>query len=107
MKNKIIIHYVSLLVASLNIFDGFVTHYGLKKNEIEEFNPFMDLLWATSPILFLCVKIALSMLILLTSYFVYKKSAEQFQKIFSIILIGTFSMYLGIFGVHLFWLSLL
>ena len=91
----------------INLFDGIATNYGLMNNMIEELNPLMRFFAATSPILFIGIKTVLSILILFASYLVYKKSKEKFQMLFLYSLVGVSVMYLGIFGMHIFWLSLL
>lgn len=107
LKNKWIIIAFSVLVAFLNLFDGIATNYGLMNNMIEELNPLMRFFAATSPILFIGIKTVLSILILFASYLVYKKSKAKFQILFLYSLVGVSVMYLGIFGMHIFWLSLL
>ncbi|KOS69076.1 hypothetical protein AEA09_11325 [Lysinibacillus contaminans] len=107
MKNKRFIIYCSVLVALLNLFDGIATHYGLLNNMIEELNPLMDYFMAVSPLLFLCIKIVLSILILCASYWVYQKSKVKFQQLFLYSLVGVSVMYIGIFCMHIFWLSFL
>ncbi|MGN4125699.1 DUF5658 family protein [Lysinibacillus sphaericus] len=98
---------LSLVIAILNIFDGFATHYGLTLNIIEELNPIMKLLWFTSPTLFLLVKIMLSYVISCLSYLVDRRSGERFQKFFFNCLVGLFVIYLGIGGLHMLWLTML
>lgn len=105
MKNKRIIIDYSLFVATLNVFDGIATHYGFMNNMIEELNPLMDFIVRTSPSLFICIKVVLSILILFSSYLVYKKSKVKFQKLFLYSLVGVSVMYIGIFCMHIFWLS--
>lgn len=107
LKNKWIIIAFSVLVAFLNLFDGIATNYGLMNNMIEELNPLMRFFAATSPILFIGIKTVLSILILFASYLVYKKSKAKFQILFLYSLVGVSVMYLGIFGMHIFGLSLL
>lgn len=107
MKNKRIIIVFSLIVAGLNLFDGLATHYGLMNKMIEELNPLMAFLMTISPFLFLCMKIVLSILILCASYLVYKRSQAKFQKLFLYSLVGVSVIYIGIFCMHIFWLSYL
>ena len=101
-KNRIIL--CSLFIAFLNAFDGFITHYGLITEKIEEFNPVMKSLWEMSPALFLSVKFCLSLLLLIVSYTIYQKSKKAFQQIFFLLLSGLFVMYSGVFFLHIFWL---
>lgn len=107
MKYKKVFLGISLIIAALNLFDGFITHFGLELNAIEEANPIMHLLWSTSPTMFLVLKVALSVFISIISYLVYKKSAVPFQKMFSVALVSIGLLYSGIFSLHIFWLSLL
>ncbi len=107
MIRKPNIMVLSLLIAMLNIFDGFATHYGLMLHIIEELNPIMDFLWVTSPTMFLVVKMMLSYLISALSYLVYRKSGERFQKLFSFCLEWLLIIYLGIFALHMYWLTML
>lgn len=107
MKNKRVILFCSVFVALLNLFDGIATHYGIRHNSIEELNPLMNFFMAISPLLFLCIKVVLSILLLCVSYWVYQKSKATFQKLFLYSLVGVSVMYIGIFCVHIFWLSLL
>lgn len=107
MKQKRIILYFSLLVAILNLFDGFLTHYGLANNMIEELNPLMNFFLTISPALFIFIKVVLSMLILFVSYWVYKKSKVGFQKTFFYSLIGVSVIYIGVFSMHILWISLI
>lgn len=107
MKNSQLILLFSALVAVFNLFDGVATHYGLIHNIIEEANPIMATIATSSPALFLCIKIALSIIIVLISYSVYKHSQAIFQRFFFLSLVGVLTLYIGIFSMHIFWLSLL
>lgn len=107
MKNSRFILVFSVLIAGLNLFDGLATHFGLTNNFIEEANPIMEAIATYNPILFLSIKIALSILIVLISYSVYKYSLASFQKFFFFSLVGVLTLYAGIFSIHIFWLSLL
>ncbi len=107
LRNKINFIYLSWLIAVLNIFDGVTTAYGLKKGAIEELNPIMDFLWLVSPLLFLALKFSLSVLIVIISMLVYKKSSKTFQRVYSVLLVGVCCVYFGIFFLHIMWLSFL
>ncbi|NLY80292.1 MAG: hypothetical protein GX072_10510 [Lysinibacillus sp.] len=101
--NKII--DLGMFIAILNIFDGFATNYGLTNHYIEEANPIMKHMSEVSPILFLGVKITLSILIYFISLLVYYKSSTSFQKFFSISMTVVSIIYVGITLMHLYWLS--
>lgn len=107
MKNKRFILAYSIVIAMLNLFDGIATNYGLRNNMIEELNPLMAFFLEISPMLFLCIKMMLSILILCVAYVVYQKSKAKFQKLFLYSLVGVFMMYVGVFCMHVFWLSFL
>lgn len=107
MRNKINVVYLSWFIAMLNIFDGVLTAYGLKEGKIEELNPIMRFLWVTSPPLFLALKFSLSVLVVITSIVVYKKSNKAFQGVYSILLVVVCFVYVGIFVLHMMWLSFL
>lgn len=44
----LLFHYLS----ALNIFDAFITYFGLKNSLIEEMNPLMNHLFETNPAVF-------------------------------------------------------
>ncbi len=103
MDKKIVMVYLALLIALLNLFDGFATNYGVTNNIIGELNPLM-LTIMNKPLLFLSLKIVLSILILFVTYLVAKQSVSSFQKLFLSSLMGVSVIYFGIFGIHLFWI---
>lgn len=107
MKNKNLIIIFSVLVAILNLFDGVFTSLGLLHNLIEELNPLMEELWENGSMLFLLVKILLSTSLIIISFFVYKKSKPRFQSIFLLLLVGAFFIYAGVFGLHVYWISII
>ena len=107
LRGKLTIVYLSWFIAILNLFDGLITAYGLKEGKIEELNPIMRFLWETSPFLFLTLKVSLSILIVIISIMVYKKSRNAFQGVYAVLLVGVCCMYFGIFALHMIWLSFL
>ena len=107
MRNKINVVYLSWFIAMLNFFDGVLTAYGLKEGKIEELNPIMRFLWVTSPPLFLALKFSLSVLVVITSIVVYKKSRKMFYDVYTVLLVGVCFVYVGIFVPHMMWLSFL
>lgn len=107
LRNNINLIYLSWLIAMLNIFDGVITVYGLKGGAIEELNPIMNFLWTMSPLFFLSLKCSLSVFIVIISIWVYRKSSKMFQGIYSILLIGVCCVYLGVFFLHIVWISFL
>ena len=107
LRNKINVVYLSWLIAVLNVFDGVITAYGLKEGKIEELNPIMRFLWVTSPPLFLALKFSLSILVVIISIVVYKKSRNTFYRVYAVLLVGVCCLYIGIFVLHMIWLSFL
>lgn len=107
VRNKINVVYLSWFIAALNVFDGVITAYGLKEGKIEELNPIMRFLWVTNPSLFLALKFSLSVLIVIISIVVYKKSRKTFYGVYSVLLVGVCCVYIGIFVLHMTWLSFL
>ena len=98
---------LGFLIAILNSFDGFATYYGLKNKIIEESNPLMALLWQKSPLLFLSLKVSLSLLIIWVSLNIYRKSKGNFQRLYFSVQSGLLILYLGISTIHIFWLSII
>ena len=107
VRNKISVVYLSWFIAALNIFDGVITAYGLKEGKIEELNPIMRFLWVMSPPLFLALKFSLSVLVVIISIVVYKKSRKTFYGVYAVLLVGVCCVYMGIFVLHMMWLSFL
>ena len=102
-KKKNIIYY-SFIIAILNIFDGYATNYGLQNNYIGESNPIMDYLWKVSPMLFLTLKILLSISVIIISILIYKYSRAAFQRFFSYTLLCISILYSIVFFLHIFWM---
>ena len=107
MRNKINVVYLSWLIATLNVFDGVITAYGLKEGKIEELNPIMRFLWVTSPPLFLALKFSLSIVVVIISIVVYKKSRNTFYGLYAVLLVGVCCVYIAIFVLHMIWLFFL
>ncbi|MEL3962946.1 DUF5658 family protein [Lysinibacillus endophyticus] len=105
MNKKSWIILLSVLVAFLNLFDGVATFIGLENHYIDESNPFMKFIFTVSPVLFVCFKIVLSLLIFYVSFLIYKHSNSSFQDFYLFTLVGVSCFYIGIFGLHVFWIS--
>ncbi|SOC08686.1 hypothetical protein SAMN05880501_105123 [Ureibacillus xyleni] len=105
MERKSWVVLLGVLVALLNVFDGIATNFGLMNDFIDELNPIMNSIFSASPVFFVCLKLGLSLLIIYVSFLVYKNSKDAFQNIYIIALVGVSCMYVGIFGLHVFWIS--
>ncbi|WP_052948813.1 DUF5658 family protein [Mesobacillus campisalis] len=96
---KKLFHYLSLL----NLFDAFVTHYGLKNGLITESNPFMDRAYQADPVLFLLIKLSLSCLL-----YVF----IAFNKVPATVLVKGVTIFASVcytlvFALHCWWLLFL
>jgi len=98
---------LSFLISLLNILDGVATYFGLLHNKIDELNPLMNLLWVSSPALFLSVKISLSLSVSYLSYLIYRLSGRHFQQLYMISLAVILVLYSIILSLHLYWLTAL
>ena len=89
-------HYLSLL----NLFDAFVTYYGLKQGLITEMNPFMDKIYHLDSGLFMLIKISLS--IFLYSFIVFKMVPTS-RLVKGVALIAS-GLYTTVFFLHCVWI---
>lgn len=103
MKEHIL--YLGVSIAFLNLFDAIATNYGVSAKLIEEMNPLMNQIISYNPGLFISTKTALTLLILLVSYWIYAKSKASFQKMYLVSLAGVFCLYCGVCGLHVYWLT--
>jgi hypothetical protein len=94
--------FLFIYLAVLNILDGIVTFMGLTFGKIEEANPIMNLLFETSPGLFLGIKIGLSLLLILI-YINLKILNASIVK--SLLLISSI-LYSVVCFQHYYWLTL-
>ncbi|WP_353057417.1 DUF5658 family protein [Neobacillus niacini] len=89
-------HYLSLL----NIFDAFITFFGLKNSFIQEMNPLMSRIYEAEPALFLITKLTFSLCLYL--FILFKKvPSTSFTKGLTIF---ASSFYTLIFFLHCYWL---
>ncbi|MBM7572398.1 DUF5658 family protein [Aquibacillus albus] len=93
---KTIIFYLAIL----NMLDGFITYYGLENAYISEANPLMESLYSYSPVLFIVLKIMLS-IFLLALVIVFRVPATSLIK--GLALSASF-LYTFTFFIHSIWL---
>jgi hypothetical protein len=93
---NLLFHYLSLL----NIFDAFVTSYGLEKDLIKEMNPVMDSVYETNTGLFFLIKLSLSFFLYL---FIFFKVIPNSMLVKGVAIIATV-LYTGVFILHCIWL---
>lgn len=92
----LLFHYLS----ALNIFDAFVTFFGLQNSIIEEMNPLMNNLYEVNPFLFILTKLAFSVFLYL---FIFLKKVPNSRVTKGLTLFAS-SIYTGIFFLHCYWL---
>ncbi|WP_396954232.1 DUF5658 family protein [Neobacillus niacini] len=95
----LLFHYLSLL----NIFDAFITYFGLENSFIQEMNPLMSRIYGTDPLLFIFTKLAFSLCIYL--FIVFKKVPTS-SLIRGLTVFAT-SFYTIVFFLHCYWLIVL
>lgn len=102
---KLYILELSVVVAILNIFDGIFTSYGVTRQFIEELNPLLKPLTTSNPLIFLILKFVLSITLIYVAYKILAISTNRFKKWFYFGLIGVSIIYIGIFSMHLLWIT--
>lgn len=95
----LLFHYLSLL----NIFDGFITYFGLEKSLIQEMNPLMLKIYEAEPSMFLIIKIVFSLCLYMFILFkrVPKSSLTKGLTVFAS------CFYTLIFFLHCYWVVVL
>lgn len=89
-------HYLSLL----NLFDAFVTYYGLENGLITEMNPFMDNVYQKSSSFFIVLKVSLSFFLYL---FIILKLVPSSPFVKGMALVAS-GLYTTVFALHCIWL---
>jgi hypothetical protein len=95
----LLFHYLSLL----NIFDAFITYFGLENSLIQEMNPLMNKIYEANPALFLITKLGFSLCLYLFIFF--KKVPTSFLT--KGLTVFATSFYTLIFFLHCYWLVVL
>ncbi|WP_353961112.1 DUF5658 family protein [Neobacillus sp. CF12] len=95
----LLFHYLSLL----NIFDAFITYFGLENSFIQEMNPLMSKIYEASPVLFLITKLAFSLCLYL---FILFKKVPSSSLTKGLTVFAT-SFYTVIFFLHCWWIVVL
>lgn len=96
--------WLFISIACLNMTDALATAYGLKLGIVDEQNPFAQFLWDIDSILFLVVKLAMSLIILYFPFFTRKKIWKK--RFWTITLSLVIFIYIITNSVHIFWLSI-
>jgi len=82
-----------------NTIDALLTHLGLQSGAITEANPFMDVIYETSPYLFLFLKLCLPLLLLL----LVTKLPVQSRPV-HVCLAAACVVYVLVLSLHGFWM---
>lgn len=92
----LLFYYLSVL----NIFDAFITYFGLENLFIQEMNPLMNKLYEVNPIFFIFIKLAFSICLVL---FILFKVVPTSPVIKGLTVFAS-SFYTLIFFLHCYWL---
>lgn len=92
----LLFYYLSVL----NIFDGFITYFGLENALIQEMNPLMNRLYEAHPVLFIGTKLAFSACLYL--FILFKKVPTS--SLTKGLTVFASSFYTLIFFLHCYWL---
>lgn len=95
----LLFHYLSVL----NIFDAFITYFGLENSLIQELNPLMNRIYEADPALFLITKMAFSLCLYL--FILFKKVPTS--SLTKGLAVFASSLYTLIFFLHCYWLVVL
>ena len=90
-----------LLLSVLNLLDGWFTFIGLEMQVIDEMNPLMETAWKASPLFFLGIKTAFSLVTWGTAVFIKKKNYTN--KIGTVVTTLVCVVYLVVMAMHMFW----
>lgn len=96
--------FLFIYLALLNAFDGFATLYGLSLHTIREMNPYMNEIYHIHPLLFLTVKISLS--ILLICIVVIWGSKIRKIRFISFLIVLSSLIYTPVCFTHIYWMTL-
>lgn len=99
VSNKLIV-YGSVALLFLSVIDAILTLRGLNLGIIEEANPIMYWLIAQSPVVFIAVKLALPVILLLLAWWSEKKLSKVIPYLFEVVLIA----YTVAIGFHVWWI---
>ncbi|MFD2445748.1 DUF5658 family protein [Bacillus sp. CGMCC 1.16607] len=102
-KGVNVLTFMFIYLAFINIVDGLVTYIGLKLGNIEEANPLMSFLFDFDPILFISVKLGLSILLIM---FIYLIKAPKSRVIHSLLVFSSM-IYTFVCFKHLYWIALI
>lgn len=95
--------FLFIYLALLNLFDGFATAHGLSLHTIRELNPYMNDIYHIHPLLFLTVKISLSVLLICIG--VTWGSMKRKKRLISFLIILSSIIYTPVCFTHIYWMT--
>lgn len=99
------IKFYLIFLSILNLIDMLCTYIGLKLNLIEESNPLMDFLYKKNEFYFLFIKTMLSVCIFYIIFYL-DKNKEKLNKFIGFSFKLVTLLYIIIFLIHIFWITL-
>lgn len=93
--------FIFFFLATLNLGDAFLTYFGINTGNITEENPIMSTVYEINPILFLSIKLILS-LCLISLVFLMRFPVGKTTR--SLCYIATF-FYIFVFILHGYWIT--
>lgn len=93
-----------MIISTLNLLDGVFTFIGLHYSLIEEMNPIMNWLWEYHPMMFLFVKVSLSLVVVIIGISLGKQ--ELVFKHWKLVLFPVLVIYFVILLLHFRWVFL-
>nr|WP_304218536.1 DUF5658 family protein [Fredinandcohnia onubensis] len=90
-----------IFLAASNLLDAFITHFGILGGHISEANPLMYTIYEINPLLFLFIKLLLS-LCLLSLYFIIRIPVNRLIR--SLSYVAT-AFYVYVFILHGYWIT--
>ncbi|WP_391557385.1 DUF5658 family protein [Robertmurraya sp.] len=95
--------FLFIYLALLNVFDAFATAHGLSLNKIREMNPYMNGIYHIHPLLFLTVKISLSVLLIWMGV-TWGSKIRKKRLILSLIILSSI-IYTPVCFTHIYWMT--
>ncbi|SHQ82778.1 Uncharacterised protein [Mycobacteroides abscessus subsp. abscessus] len=101
--NRKLIGFLFIYLALLNVFDAFATAHGLSLNKIREMNPYMNGIYLIHPLLFITLKISLSILLICMGV-IWGSMIRKKRFISSLIILASI-IYTPVCLTHIYWLT--
>ncbi|WP_449536942.1 DUF5658 family protein [Ferdinandcohnia sp. Marseille-Q9671] len=93
--------HIFVFLAILNLLDAFITHFGIHGGHISEANPLMFTVYDINPLLFLSIKLLLS-LFLIALIFIIRFPVSKLIRSLSYV---ASALYIYVFFLHGYWIA--